>query len=164
MIRFFLIISYLYCIYALEPSCSSCKFYIQHKTNPQLGLCELFKEKGLNGVLIKNFATYCRSDENLCGKSGFLYEPKVEHYESSNINEYINEDKNVIDITDQLNNMCCGEVNEKSEIEDYENIERELFEVLQKIKRHNKKIFIEHRENFISYLENKNNIYNLVVQ
>jgi len=134
MIKFFLIVTYLYCLYALEPSCSSCKFFLPHKTNPYLGLCELFKEKGFNGVLMKNFAVHCRDNENLCGKSGFLYEPKVEDNETPNMNE-----KKVIDITEQLNNTCCGEVNEKSEIEEYENIERELFDVLQKIKRHNKK-------------------------
>ena len=124
MISYFLIVLCFSCIYAYEPACSSCKFYVPHKTNQQLGLCELFRENGLNGVLLKNFATHCRSDENLCGKSGFLYEP-------------INDNKEVIDISNNLDNMCCGEVNEKSEIEEYDNMEKELFDVLQKIKKHN---------------------------
>lgn len=126
MISYFFILCCLYCIYAFEPSCHTCKFYIPHKTNSQLGLCDLFRERGLGGVLLKNLATHCRNDENLCGKSGFLYES-------------IDGNKKVIDVAEQLGNMCCGEVNEKNEIEEYENMERELFDILQKIKKHNTK-------------------------
>jgi hypothetical protein len=139
-----LIILFFSTIYALEPSCSSCKFYIAHKTNSQLGLCDLFKEKGLNGVLIKNFAAYCRNDENLCGKSGFLYEPREE------------QDKKVIDITYNLNNSCCGEVNEKNEIEEYDNMEKELFDILQKIKKHNKKNIYRTSREFYKLFKKKN--------
>ena len=35
--------------------------------------------------------------------------------------------------------MCCGEVNEKFEIEEYEKIEKELSDILQKIKTQHKK-------------------------
>lgn len=124
----FLILSY---SYAFEPLCQSCKFFVPHKLNQDLGLCELFKNKLNNGELVKNFASHCRNDENLCGKSGFLYESKIPISNKENI--YIEE------INDQLNNMCCGEVNEKVEIQEYENMEKELFDILQKIKRHNTK-------------------------
>jgi len=134
MISYFFIVLYFSCVYAFEPPCSSCKFYVPHKTNPQLGLCELFSEKGLNGVLLKNFASHCRNDENLCGTSAFLYEP-------------INDDKEIIDVKEQLENMCCGEVNEKQEIEECENMEKEFFDILQKIKRHNtKRVYKTSRE------------------
>jgi len=123
---FLILFYYLGYIYAFKPLCSSCKFYTPHKSNEQLGLCELFKENGLNNILLKNFASHCRNNENLCGKSGFLYESK-------------NTQKIISDIIDKLDNMCCGEVNEKFEIEEYEKIERELSDILQKIKTQYKK-------------------------
>ena len=130
MITYFLILFYLAYIYAFEPVCSSCKFFIPYRSNLELGLCELFTETGPNGVLLKNFASHCRNNENLCGKSGLLYEPIKENEENE-------ENKEVTNVKRQLDNMCCGEVNESKEIEEYENMERELFDVLQKIKRHN---------------------------
>jgi hypothetical protein len=131
MISFIFVIFYLSYSYAFNPSCKSCKFYFPHKLNEDLGLCELFKHKLNNGELVKNFASHCRNDENLCGKSGFLYESKIPT--SNNDIKYVDE------FNEQLNNMCCGEVNEKVEIQEYENMERELFEILQKMKKHNTK-------------------------
>jgi hypothetical protein len=75
--------------------------------------------------LINNLATHCRNNENLCGKQGFLYELKQDQ-----------EDKQISYEYDELQNRCCGEVNETDEIEQ---LEREFFEVFQKIKKHNKK-------------------------
>lgn len=143
MISYFFILFYLQLIYAFEPSCSSCKFYVPHKSNPELGLCDLFKNKGLNGVYLKNFASHCRNDENLCGKSGFLYESN-------------NQDKQVTDITEKLDNMCCGEVNEKYEIEEFENMEKELFDVLQKIKKHNTRRIYKTSRELYKLFKNKN--------
>jgi len=70
-------------------------------------------------VPLPNFAMHCRENENLCGKSGYLYE---------------NKDKD--NDLEELQNRCCGEVNENDELEQ---LEREFFEVFQKIKQHNKK-------------------------
>jgi hypothetical protein len=102
---------------------------------------------------IYDYAIYCRNNENMCGKSGFLYE---------NIN--INDDENLIkntnnsdemsdnslhekqlsDMYEELNNRCCGEVNEQYEIEQ---LEREFFDLFQKIKRYNtKRIYKTTRE------------------
>lgn len=133
MISYLLILScYLGYIYAFKPLCSSCKFYTPHKLNKQLGLCELFKENGLNNIRLNNFASHCRNNENLCGKSGFLYESK-------NTQKDISDTSDISDIIDQLDNMCCGEVNEKVEIEEYEKIEKELSNIFQQIKKHNTK-------------------------
>jgi hypothetical protein len=38
---------------------------------------------------------------------------------------------------EELNNRCCGEVNEADEIEQ---LEKDFFEIFQRIKRHNKKV------------------------
>jgi len=114
--------------FSYEPSCYSCRFYVPHKSNPDLGLCKVFKDYvNLNNkvILVNNFAVHCRSNENLCGKDGFLYEP-------SNI------DKQIESEYEELINRCCGEVNETEEVEQ---LEKELFEVFQKIKNHNKKRF-----------------------
>jgi hypothetical protein len=100
------------------------------KGNDELGLCKMFKDTCYvksNEVTLYNFAIHCRSNENLCGKSGFLYEDASENVKVNAIDmEELNE----------LNNRCCGEVNEK---EDIEQLERDFFEVLQKIKKHNTK-------------------------
>ena len=136
MISYLLILScYLGYIYAFKPLCSSCKFYTPHKLNKQLGLCELFKENGLNNIRLNNFASHCLNNENLCGKSGFLYESKNTISDTSDTSDT----SDIADIIDQLDNMCCGEVNEKVEIEEYEKIEKELSNIFQQIKKHNTK-------------------------
>lgn len=65
-------------IYSLDPSCVTCKNYVPSKIRADLGLCNIFKETYYpSGEVhhIKNFAVHCRNNENLCGKSGFLYQP-----------------------------------------------------------------------------------------
>ena len=46
------------------------------------------------------------------------------------------ENKQLADDWENLTNRCCGEVNETDEIEQ---LERDFFFILQKIKKHNKK-------------------------
>jgi len=122
-----LILSFIGLIYGFEPSCSTCKFFIPHQTNADLGLCNVFKETSINNNLLKNFAIHCRNDEKLCGKSGFLYEQKDEN------EDLLNQKKEMI------NNLCCGEVNEKEDIDDLESLERELVDIYQKMRVHNTK-------------------------
>jgi len=81
---------------------------------------------GRNDVLIPNFAVHCRNDDNLCGKPGFLHEP------------IINNTPELVGAYEELNNRCCGEVNEKNEIEE---LERDFFEIFQKIKKFNKRVY-----------------------
>jgi hypothetical protein len=40
---------------------------------------------------------------------------------------------------EELKNVCCGEVNEKQDIENLEKLERECFEMYQNMTKHNKK-------------------------
>jgi len=125
-----LLISFLTIVFSLEPSCNSCKFYIPHKSNPDFSLCKMFKNNVyLNNkhALISNLASHCRSNENLCGKEGFLYEKQVDEKQV--------DEKQILDEYEELKNRCCGEVNETEEIEQ---LERDFFEVFQKIKKHNK--------------------------
>jgi hypothetical protein len=69
-------------------------------------------------IRLYNFAKHCRNDENLCGKSGFLYEDNPE----------------IIYQLNELANKCCGEVNEKNELEE---LERDFFEIFQRMKKYN---------------------------
>ena len=127
MLSYILIFSCISIIFAYEPSCSSCKYFIPHFKNNDLGLCKMFKNTPYpdTNILVSNFAVHCRNDEKLCGKSGFLYEPDSEIIQENFYNDY-----------EELNNRCCGEVNEKYEIDQ---LDKELFELFQKIKKHNTK-------------------------
>jgi hypothetical protein len=117
-------------LFAYEPSCTSCKYFTPHfKNNPDLGVCKMFKNtpnKDTN-VFISNFAVHCRNNEDLCGKTGNFYEPDYEIIQKNFYNDY-----------EELNNKCCGEVNEKDELEE---LEKEFFELFQKMKKHNTKRF-----------------------
>ena len=122
--------------YNVMPSCVSCKWFIPNsKGNNDLGLCKIFKETYKNKDLEfvqNNYAKHCRMDENLCGKKGFLYESS-----STSSVEIIYDQEELMNDYDELNNRCCGEVNETDEIEQ---LEKDFFEIFQRIKRHNKKV------------------------
>jgi len=124
--------------YNIVPTCASCKWFIPNsKGNNELGLCKMFKEtyyyKGKEFVQ-QNYAAHCRSDEKLCGKLGYLHDSV-----NSDAVE-ISYEKNLSDEFEELKNRCCGEVNEKDEIEQ---LEKDFLEIFQKIKRHNKKKIYE---------------------
>ena len=129
MISYIILFSYIALIYAYEPSCTNCKYFIPHfSKNPDLGLCKMFNTPSITSddKVVHHFAVYCRNNENFCGKNGLLYEPTNEE----------NIQNEILDEFDHLNNMCCGEVNESYELEQ---LEKDFFELFQKIKRHNKK-------------------------
>jgi hypothetical protein len=106
---------------------------MESKTNPELGCCKMFKNfddsDKYKRKKIYEFAMHCRNNENMCGKLGFLYEEK-----NNNLNNEVDDD--LLDIYEELNNRCCGEVNEQYEIEQ---LERDFFELFQKIKKFNTK-------------------------
>lgn len=115
---------------AYNPSCTSCKWFIPHKKeNNDYGLCGFYKHTyPLLGsdITIYEFATHCRNNETMCGEKGYMYEPTDE--------SYIRISRELKDKYEELENRCCGEVNETTELEQ---LEREMFEILQKIKKHN---------------------------
>ena len=147
-------------MFALEHSCTSCKHFIpNNRGDVDLGLCRMFRNtcyhrgKEYN---LPNYAIHCRDNENLCGKSGFLYESIDDNVIldtnlDTNMETNLDKEKNLLEHKKleqqkleqqiqneliELNNRCCGEVNETDEIEQ---LEKEFFEVFQKIKKHNKK-------------------------
>lgn len=110
--------------YSFESSCVTCKFFIPNRLNPEFGLCRMFEDKIYdkdNEHIIKNFASYCRNNENLCGKSGTLYSPinqKFQYYE-------------------YMTNLCNGEYTDVKDLEELERLEKELVETFQKMRKHN---------------------------
>ena len=89
MINYLLLITLLKVVFSYEPCCSTCKFFIPNSIKNELGLCSMFQDKifiNNQEMFVKNLAIHCRSNEKLCGKSGYLYEEndlikKVENYE-----------------------------------------------------------------------------------
>jgi hypothetical protein len=70
---------------------------------------------------IKNFAVYCRNNENLCGKSGILYTAINQKFEKY---EYIK-------------SLCNGEYSDVKDLEELEKLEKELVDTFQKMRKHN---------------------------
>jgi hypothetical protein len=134
---------------AFEPACSTCKYFIRHNRDiEELGLCKMFTnicyDNNNNKFTMQNFAQHCRNDENLCGNQGYLYE----HKDSESKKAEMELQKELI----ELNNRCCGEVNEKDEIEE---LEKDFFDIFQKIKKHNKrKIYRTSQEIFKLFKRN----------
>lgn len=90
------------------------------------------KDFGINNKkLINNFALDCTNNQLNC------------------------ENKNIDEIKEKLSNMCCGEVNEKFEIEEYENLEKELLVLLQKIRKNNIKKIYEKSKQFYKFINKK---------
>ena len=134
MLRYLLLFSLINVLLAFDPPCSSCKHFIPNKKEYlSLGLCKMFttnvSPKSERIEPLPNLAIHCRNNENLCGKSGFLYE-KAESTPELGV------DPQLINEFEDLKNRCCGEVNESDELEQ---LERDFFEVFQKIKKHNRK-------------------------
>ena len=131
MFNYFLFIALIGFLYAYEPSCSTCKFFIPKLQKPELGLCKMFQDKiyvNNKSRLVNNLALHCRSNEDLCGKNGFLYE-------QINI-EQINIDKK-FEYYEYIESLCCGELSEEKDLKELEEIERDLFNVFKKMKKHN---------------------------
>jgi len=126
MIPYILFASLISIIVAYNPNCSNCKFYIPNGNNADLGTCKRFKDFFYHNnkySLVNKLSIDCRNNEELCGVNGNSYEYNL--YE-----------KQLLDELEILKNTCCGEVNETDEIE---NLERDFFDILQKIKKHNKR-------------------------
>jgi hypothetical protein len=126
MFNYFLFVALIGFLYAYEPSCTTCKFFIPNLQKPELGLCKMFQDKiyvNNRARLVKNLALHCRSNENLCGKKGFLY-------------QQINID-NRFEYYEYIESLCCGELSEEKDLKELEEIERDLFNVFKKMKKHN---------------------------
>jgi hypothetical protein len=130
-------------------SCKTCKWFIPNNNRQEYGLCSLFKERiyiADQERLINNFAKHCRNNELLCGKEGLMHE---EFTSVVTIQEKLQQFGNRYDAyIDNLNQATVGhgEVNEKSDIDELNNLDKEFaslskeaLELFMKVKRYNKK-------------------------
>ena len=144
-------------------SCTTCKWFMPNQNGiAGYGFCKMFKDTYTNKeigreITIYNYANHCRKFDNLCGPKGYLYEAIDTNETVKNIdntllketNEEIetneetetNEIKNVNEMMDEYNNSCCGEVNEKSEIEELDRNYKKLIYSLRKLKQKRISIF-----------------------
>lgn len=115
------------CIYAEPPSCLSCKWVIPHpRGNIGYQLCGFYKNRyDIKGkeTIIYEFASHCRSNESMCGNDGYMYEEA---------NAKANDSP--LAITEESQSKCSCESSAEME-----QLEREMFEMFQKIKKHNTK-------------------------
>jgi hypothetical protein len=141
MLIYILVVCFLNLVYSQNKQCSSCKYFIPHiNKNPDLGLCGFFKNKLYDNtnLIIYEYAVHCRNNQRLCGNDAYFYE------EIDNTNNKTNDIDNtkMIELYDNLNNICCGEVNEKNEIDEFDKLERDFFDIYKRIQKHNtKKIY-----------------------
>lgn len=129
MFQYYLFFSLICFVYAYEPSCTNCRYFIPNKLKPDLGLCNMFQDTIYhnNGEkLVKNLAIHCRGNENLCGKSGFLFEPI--------------QNSKLVDKYEYIQSLSCGEFIDQKDLDELEEIERDLMDVFQKMRKHNTKM------------------------
>jgi hypothetical protein len=124
IISYIILLSLFNVFFSLENPCKNCKFYIPTPiggNNPNLGLCKIFKETNCSdkNIVIHNFALHCRDDESLCGKDGIFYEPNINY-----IDVIIDDNQNINDRDEEA-----------------EQIKKDFFEVLLKMKKYNMKKF-----------------------
>ena len=130
MLSVYLLFLSIVLVKSLKPSCQTCKFFIPNKINDNLGQCTMFQDTVYDDkqqvTLQKNLAIHCRNDENLCGKSGYLYEPIENH-------EYAKKFKNY----QYIKKLCGDDFVNETNLDELERIERDLIDVFQKMRRHN---------------------------
>jgi len=147
MIAIYILLSLFGLIYSFNPECSTCKHFIPDKKSPVFGLCNMFQDtvyQNNEKTLIKNLAIHCRNNEQLCGASGFLYEP----IQSDNV-------KQSFEHYEYMKTICSQEYVDENDLDELENLEKEMIDVFQKMRRHNKKIIHKKMGYLYSLLKKK---------
>jgi hypothetical protein len=109
--------------------CINCKWFIPNK-DPNMkdyGLCKIYKNvvPDKNGErIIYDYAVHCRINENMCGESGYMFDP-------INNDSVIEKIKMLQKQYDELNERFSVEIMEKTEIKE---TEEEMIYLLQEIK------------------------------
>jgi len=141
MLSVYLLFLSIVLVKSLKPSCQTCKFFIPNKIKDNLGQCARFQDTVYDDKqqvrLQKNLAIFCRNEEKLCGKSGYLYEPIEKHEYAKNFKNYqYKKFKNY----QYIKKLCGDDFVEETNLEELERIERDLIEVFKKMRRHNLKV------------------------
>ena len=147
MLFFITIIITFSSIVAYNPSCISYKHFIPYYLgNQDFSLCKMFKNISYNqGVkkIMHNYAIHYENDANLHGKSCYLHcKSCYLHCKSCYLHDVDYNNKIIKQLEldfNELNNRCCGEVNEKDEIEQ---LEKDFLEIFLEIINCNNKSFL----------------------
>lgn len=124
-------------VYAYEPHCHSCKWFIPSSANSlsDYGLCRMFKntfDTNKGSVVIYDYAKHCRANEHQCGKTGWLFdidEEDPDEYDEIIVNEM--EEKEIDRLWEKYQEMkdeLNAEVHDidLDELDEIENIIRKL--------------------------------------
>jgi hypothetical protein len=134
-------------VYSFEPSCTTCKFFIPNSLNPNLGLCRLFQENIYDDnnkeYIVNNVALQCRTNENLCGKNGRLYQPVNTKFKNYEYVRKITNDK----------------YEAEKDFEKIEEIELELLDIFQKMRKHNTKRIYKKTNDLIKLFKNNHKLF-----
>jgi hypothetical protein len=149
MIRILYILSLFGLVCSFTPECSKCKHFIPNNNSPVFGLCNMFQDTiyiNNEKTLKKNLAIHCRNDESLCGKNGFLFEPIQTDDVKHRFENY-----------EYMKDICSHEYVEENDLQQLESLEKEMVDVFQRMRRHNKKI-INKKFGYIYALLKKNDL------
>lgn len=117
--------------------CIKCKWFIPNPepSEKKQGLCKKFKKFNKKNNTVKTlnnmyeYAIDCRRNEFQCGTNAYYFEPKNSENEKKYLNNeyYDDEDSKNMDEISTLQNQIkemeelnCGEVNEKRDLDDWE--------------------------------------------
>ena len=124
----------------IKNPCIKCKWFIPNPNEKKRGFCRKFKKfnnnnnNGLNEMNnMYEYAIECRKNGFQCGENAYYFEPKEEEnnydYEEQYLNNeyYGDEDsknmEEILTLQNQIKEMeelNCGEVNEKRDLDDWE--------------------------------------------
>ena len=109
-----------------EPLCSSCKWFLPNKNgNVDYGFCKMNKNSIPNrnsNIVMYDYAKHCRNNDNLCGKSGYLFE-------ENKLNSLVN--------FDNTNSKKKYNVNEGYYNINEKQYNKEIQQMLKRCKKHN---------------------------
>ena len=109
--------------------CINCKWFIPNKdpNMKEYGLCKIYKNvvPDKNGErIIYDYAVHCRINENMCGETGYMFDPVN--------NDLVDEKIKMLQKQyDELNERFSVEIMEKTEIKE---TDEEMIYLLQEIK------------------------------
>ena len=127
-------------VHAYEPHCHSCKWFIPNSNalKSDYGLCSMFKNTfdtpNRGKMVIYDYAKHCRSNENQCGKTGWMFDidEEDEDYDEIIVDEMDEMEEKEIDRLwqkyEEMHEELNGEIHEidLEELDEIENIIRKL--------------------------------------
>lgn len=125
------------------PPCKKCKWFVPNANDKEEhGFCKQFNSFFYSKdetLVMSEFASHCRKNENMCGQKGYLFEPLDPWKLFDKSFHFLKELKQLEDLLDlaeleekkkELEDQMCGEVNEKPDLEkweeEYKNLQRKI--------------------------------------